>query len=105
MARRIPLVGLIDPGAPSDERSTRVVGVSISVTAPIAHPMVGSEDPGSGIVAVKVVDEFDHILDALVDNFDVVEVLFRVGAVGVSCCIEAEQVEEKDVLVFAEGRV
>jgi hypothetical protein len=67
--------------------------------------MVGREDPGCGIVAVKVVYEFDYILDALIDDFDVVEVLFRVGAVGVSRCIEAKQVEEEDVLVFAEGGV
>ena len=105
MARRIPLVRLIYPGAPSDERGTRVVGMSVYVTPPIAHPMVGREDPGCGIVAVKVVDEFDHILDALIDDFDVVEVLFRVGPVGVSRCIEAKQVEKKDVLVFAEGGI
>jgi hypothetical protein len=105
MARGISLVGLIYPRAPSDERGTRVVGVSIPVTPPIAHPMVGREDPGGGIVAVKVIDELDDVFDAFVDDFDVVEVLFRVRAVGVSCCIEAKQMKEEDVLVFAEGRV
>jgi hypothetical protein len=105
MTRRVPLVGFIYPGAPSNEGGPRVVRVTIPMTPPITHPMVGSEDPSGGVVPVKVVDELDDVLDALVDDFDVVEVLFRVRAVSMSCCIETEQVEKKDVLVFAEGRV
>jgi len=105
MSRWIRSVRFINPGAPGNQRRPRIVRMSIPVTPPITHPMVRSKNPGGSIIPIKVVDEFDGCPDSVIDDFNVAQVFFGIGAVGVACGIEAKEMQKEHVFVSAEGGV
>ena len=77
----------------------------VSVASPITYAVIGSEHKRCFPIAVEIVYEFCNFLDTLVNNFDIVKILFRVRPIGMPGGIQPKQMEEEDALVPAKRAV
>lgn len=62
--------------------------------------MIGCEDKGSLIISVEVLHDLRDFSDTRIHDLDVVQVLLRVGTVGVASGVQTKQMEEEHQFIL-----